>query len=81
MMRGLEPLLYEERLRELGLVSMKKRRLRGNLTNVYKYLKGGCQKDGARLFPVVPSERTRGDVHKKKHSKLQMNMREHFFMV
>jgi len=58
MMRGLEHLSYEERLRELGLFSLKKRGLRGDLTNAYKYFKSRCQAAGARFFSVVPSDRT-----------------------
>ncbi|GAB0189156.1 mitochondrial enolase superfamily member 1 [Grus japonensis] len=80
MIRGLEHLSYEERLRDLGLFSLEKRRLRGDLINTYKS-KGWMSKGWGRLFSVVPSDRTRSKGQKLDHKKFHLNMRKNFFTL
>jgi len=66
MIRGLEYLSYEDRLRQLGLFSVKKRRLQGDLLAAFQYLKAAYRKDGEGLFTRVCTDRTRGNGFKLK---------------
>lgn len=69
MIRGLEHLFYEERLRELALFRLEKRRLWGDRVVDFQYFKGAYMKNGVKLFNRNCSSRPRGNGFRLKESR------------
>ena len=75
--RRLEYLPYEDRLREMGLFSLEKRRLHEDFKAAFQYLKGACRKAGERHFRRACSDRQR----EMEESRFRLDVRKKFFTV
>ena len=77
----MEHLSYKDRLRELGLFILEKKRLQGDLIAAFQCLKGSYRKEGDRLFSRVCGDRTRGNGFKLKEGRFRLDIRKKFFTV
>jgi len=65
----------------LGLFSLEKKRLWGDLIAAFQYLKGAYRKDVDKLFRRACYDRTRGKGFKLKKARLTLDIRKKFFTV
>jgi len=81
MIRGLEHLCCEDRLKESGLFSLEKRRLWGDLVEALQYLNRAYRKYGDNLFSRVCCSRTRSNGFKLREDRFRLDIRKKFFTM
>jgi len=81
LVRGLRWKSYEERLSLLGILSLEKRRLRGDLNQVFRIVKGFDKVDSCDFFQLDNSSRyeLRGHSYKLKVRRCRLSVRQKFF--
>nr|XP_048713273.1 uncharacterized protein LOC125639701 [Caretta caretta]XP_048713274.1 uncharacterized protein LOC125639701 [Caretta caretta] len=81
MIKGLENMSSEGRWKKLGLFSLVKRRLRGDMRTVFKYVKGCYKEEGEELFSLTSEARTRSNGLKLQQGRFRLDIRKNFLTI
>jgi len=81
MIRGLEHLSYEGRLREYGDVQPGEEKAPRSRCSILPVPEGAYRKDRERLFTRVCSDRTRGNGFKLKEGRFRLDIRKKLFTM
>lgn len=79
MFPHLRSLPYQERLTRLNLFSMERRRVRGDMIETFKQLKGLSDTEGSSLFQRAENTEVRGHPLKIVKPRAHTGVRQHFF--
>ena len=79
MIEGCSRLSYEERLKVTGLMTLEDRRKRGDMIEVFKFLKGINKSDSGQWFHITNNVRTRGHRLKLVKNRSKLDIRKNFF--
>ena len=79
MIEGYWDLSYEERLEKTGLIPLDKRRVRGDLIEVFKMMKGIDHVDFENFFKISNIKNTRGHCYKLSKQRCKGERRRNFF--
>ena len=79
LIEGFSDMSYEDRLEQTGLISLEKRRVRGDLILLFKVMKGFIQIDYKKFFELSKVNKTRGHSLKLVKKRSNGEQRKHFF--
>ena len=74
MIRGLEHFSYDDRLKELGLFNLEKRRLQGDLLTAFQYLEEVYKQEGNQVFVWIDSGKKRENGFKIKEGRFRLDV-------
>ena len=80
LLPSIRTLRYEERLKKLNLPTLKYRRIRGDMIELYKIITSKQDSDVTLKFNIIPDAFTRGNTYKIRQGHVRYDLRKFSFL-